>query len=764
MKKQFFISILIFIGIQAITVIGLYQFMEQEQNNLFHERQKDHEQQYKATVLTYRRLAEFAFNRDFNLPEVLTIVARARSAEPREQNRLRNELYNRLLPVYNHLRTAGFRQVHFHFADGTSFLRMHLPKEFGDQLTTIRPSVARVIQSGQPVEGYEMGRHWHAYRFIFPLFAGNHFIGSVEISAPLYALLANLMDAFPSQTRFVVRRQMAEQHLNREALEKHYRPSALGENFLEERTGEQNTVFPSNDSGNGERIDTATIDKINGQLRGRHNEWLQNLNRPFSLPLRKNGTTILTTLLPIDDISGQTAGYLVLHERCPYYDTLQHRYTLGWFIITVFSLLLLLMHSRYAYTQSGRIAFQKQLIDSIPTPVVVRNTDNTIVEANNSFTTLLATDRHSLLRPDQPLRDRLEMFFQANRPGEQPRKSGHFFEQQFYDGNGTCRDLVVHETPFIVHNREAGWINAIFDVTDLKKMQRELEESHAELDQIFNTAADGIRVIDKNGITVRANSTFAEMVGLPVEEIIGQPCHVVFPGSTCTTGQCTMEQIKKGRKIVREEAEKKRPDGKVLTCLTVARPFVNPKGQFMGIIEDFRDISERKHLEQQLQTLSVTDELTGLNNRRGFMTLAAQQLQCIKRSGNEAFLLFADLDNMKRINDTLGHEAGDRALQTTARILQATVRKSDVVARMGGDEFAILLGTNPAEASEEVILRRLNEELARVNKERPQEEQIAISFGIVRAEPGTTLDKLLNLADKKMYAVKKQRKAGGTST
>ena len=764
MKKQLFISILIFLGIQAITVIGLYQFMGQEKDNLLHERQEDLEQHYRATILTYRRLAEFAFSQHFALPEVITLVARAETAGPREQNRLRNELYDRLLPVYTQLCISGFRQVHFHFADGTSFLRMHLPREFGDQVTTVRPSVARVIERGQPVEGYEMGRHWHAFRFIFPLFAGNHFIGSVEISAPLYALLANLMEALPSRTRFVVRKQMAEKHLNSDALDKHYRPSPIGENFLEERTEEQATVFLRHESDDGERIDTTTMADINAQLRSRYHERLQDLSSPFSLALREKGTTILTTLLPIADVSGQPAGYLIFYEWLPYIDTLEHRYILGWIIITVFSLLLLLMHSSYAYALSGRITFQHQLIDSIPTPIVVRKTDNTIVEANSSFTTLLATDRRSLFRPDQPLRGRLEMIFQADQHGKQQEKTCCFFEQQFDDEHGVCRDLVVHETPFRIHSKEAGWINAIFDVTALKKMQRELEESHAELDQIFNTAADGIRLVDLNGIIIRANATFADMVGLPLEEIVGRPCYSIFSGPACSNGQCLIQLIKRGRKIIREEMEKKRPDGKILTCLTVAKPFTNSKGKLIGIIEDFRDISERKDLEHQLQILSVTDELTGLNNRRGFMTLAAVQLQCIKRSGNEAFLLFADLDNLKRINDTLGHDAGDWALQTTARILRATVRESDIVARMGGDEFAGLFCTNPEEASGEVILRRLNAELARVNKTRPPGEQIAISFGLVRAGPDTTLEELLILADKKMYAVKKQRKAGVTQT
>ena len=220
-----------------------------------------------------------------------------------------------------------------------------------------------------------------------------------------------------------------------------------------------------------------------------------------------------------------------------------------------------------------------------------------------------------------------------------------------------------------------------------------------------------------------------------------------------------MAQIDKGIEIVQEEAEKKLPDGRNISCIVVATPFYDCDGNRIGIIEDFRDISERKRMERQLQDMAVTDELTGLNNRRGFMALASQQLQYIKRSNSEAFLLFADLDNMKTINDTLGHKAGDLALQATAEMLRAVVRKADIVSRMGGDEFAALMGTNPAEASEEAVLRRLDVELVKVNQERPPNEQVSISFGLVRATKETTLQQLLSMADAKMYAVKKERRA-----
>jgi len=635
MNKQRLISILLFLLLQTVTIVGLQLFKAQEENNLIHERQEDLEQQYRASTLAYRRLADLAFEQHFGQPEVSALVARAKAAKPEERNRLRMVLYNRLLPAYKNLQKMGFRQIHFHFNDGTSFLRMHLPTLFGDQLRTIRPSVARIMESGKPLQGYEVGRHRHAYRFIFPLLTDNQYSGSVEISMPFSTLLANLMDTFPSQVRFVVRRQVAAQYLDNDALQRHYQTSSLSREFLEERPDKQTTPLSSSSTDRKSLSNETIMATINPRL-STQSTHMSELSQPLSLPLLLNRTTVLTTLLPVADIAGQWAGILIFYERFHYLDILRQRYILGWFTVTVFSLLLLLLH-----------------------------------------------DRSSL----------------------------------------------------------------------------KIKKSHAELNQIFNGAADGIRVIDLNGTIIRANATFAELVGLPMEEIIGRPCRAILPGESCKNKKCPRKRINKAEQTILEEAEKILPDGKRITCLMMAKSYTDHKGNLIGIIENFRDISDRKQLELRLQTLSVTDELTGLNNRRGFMTLAAQQLQNIKRSDNEAFLLFADLDNMKNINDTQGHDAGDRVLQVTARILRATVRESDIVARMGGDEFAVLLGTNPLESSEKVILKRLNMELVKANKGQPQEEQIAISFGLVRATAETTLEELLILADKKMYATKQQRKS-----
>jgi two-component system cell cycle response regulator len=165
-------------------------------------------------------------------------------------------------------------------------------------------------------------------------------------------------------------------------------------------------------------------------------------------------------------------------------------------------------------------------------------------------------------------------------------------------------------------------------------------------------------------------------------------------------------------------------------------------------------------LQDHLRELSITDELTGLANRRGFFAFAQQQLKQTRRTGERLVLLYADLDNLKALNDSEGHLAGDRALAETARIFRETFRDSDIIARMGGDEFAVILINVPDEGVA-AAQNRLQKRLDAYNSRREVTGHLAISTGLSVFDPAKpcSLDELLREADARMY-YEKQRKKG----
>lgn len=166
---------------------------------------------------------------------------------------------------------------------------------------------------------------------------------------------------------------------------------------------------------------------------------------------------------------------------------------------------------------------------------------------------------------------------------------------------------------------------------------------------------------------------------------------------------------------------------------------------------------ERQHKEKELKNISLIDELTGLQNRRGFLVLADQQLKLAFRLKKYAALVFIDLDGLKTINDAHGHPEGDQALKETSRILKRTFRDSDVLARLGGDEFAVLT-TLDSEGSTTLLLERL-EESARTSSYHYR-FRLSLSYGVAffDYENPCSLEDLIAEADRMMYRNKRKNK------
>lgn len=172
-----------------------------------------------------------------------------------------------------------------------------------------------------------------------------------------------------------------------------------------------------------------------------------------------------------------------------------------------------------------------------------------------------------------------------------------------------------------------------------------------------------------------------------------------------------------------------------------------------------KNIGERDRAEEMLRLLSLTDELTGLYNRRGFSTLSEQQFRIASRDRKPLLLVSADVDGLKDINDTFGHTEGDLALSETATILKECVRKSDIVARIGGDEFVLLLTGGDEGFDTQTLIDRIQKLIEKHNGKRNHGWKILLSIGFARRshDSGQSLDDLIVQADKMMYEQKKKK-------
>jgi len=286
------------------------------------------------------------------------------------------------------------------------------------------------------------------------------------------------------------------------------------------------------------------------------------------------------------------------------------------------------------------------------------------------------------------------------------------------------------------------------------RLFEETERLKAFNESIVRGMTESIVVEDVEGYLTYVNPAMTAMLGYSPLELLGQHWTILVPPDQQAIVQGADERRKRGESG-RYELQLIHKDGTQVPVLVSGSPWFE-EGRFAGTLAVLTDITMRKQMEETLRALALVDDLTGLYNRRGFFTLGQQQLKTADRAKMRMALLFADFDGLKQINDALGHSEGDRALSETADVLRETFRESDIIARIGGDEFVVLaIETNGAPA--EIIATRLQENLEAINAREGRRYKLSLSMGIAHYDPARpcSIDDLLAQADRAMYEQKR---------
>jgi diguanylate cyclase (GGDEF)-like protein/PAS domain S-box-containing protein len=296
---------------------------------------------------------------------------------------------------------------------------------------------------------------------------------------------------------------------------------------------------------------------------------------------------------------------------------------------------------------------------------------------------------------------------------------------------------------------------------DVEKTEKSLRKSEGRFRGLVEKAAVGVAEIVMNtGRFLMVNSRLCEMMGRTEEEMLNTTFLAITHPEDLHLHEEKTQMMLAGE-IGHYNLEKRyiRKDKEIVWVNLTVSPLWKPgeaPGRNMVVVED---ITERKRMEVEIIALVVTDQLTGLHNRRGFLSLAGQQLKLAKRNKSGMLLFFADLDGLKWINDTLGHEEGDRAIIEAATVLKESFRVSDIVARLGGDEYAVLAfyitGANSG-----IITDRLQSLIDRRNRQENRKYKLSISVGCSYYDPENpcSIDELMATADKLMYEHKQNKK------
>lgn len=276
-------------------------------------------------------------------------------------------------------------------------------------------------------------------------------------------------------------------------------------------------------------------------------------------------------------------------------------------------------------------------------------------------------------------------------------------------------------------------------------------------DVSFDSAVIGKAIVDVTGHCVRVNAPFAEMLGYHQAELIGMHfAEFTFPADIDADLHLFGAVMRGEREGYQLEKRYVRADGQVIDVLLSAICVRDEAGSPLQFISEVVDLTERNQARRDLQDanarlrmLVVTDHLTGLYNRRGF-----EETMATIPGGQPLGVLLIDLDDFKTINDRLGHSAGDAALLEVARRLRPQVRAGDLIARVGGDEFAILLTDADCDLAT-VVARRVVRALRGTCEVGGGIVRIGASVGVSCAGGGTDRGDLVRQADAALYAAKR---------
>ena len=398
----------------------------------------------------------------------------------------RDRLYTDALPVFEALKKLfpEFSNMHFHLADGHSFLRMHRPHEFGDDLTSKRPMIAQMHLDHEPKDGYEVGAHGLYYRIAEPILVDGHYIGAMELGFQPQVLLHDIESILGVEVGLFL-------------------PTAIESKntFASPRF----TVFNCQNTP----VFGAIIDPNKDLATPQVIKW-------------NNRSYLFYRASVIQDFRGQTAGYLIIAQDIEKQINAQRRFVLSSCLITF-----ILVIAAY---------------------MVLHLTFGLMIQ--------------KILSLNQSLEEKVRI------------------------------------------RTKALWAS--------KKIT---ENAMTQLQQIFNTAAGGMRVLDKDFRTIKINQTFEKIVDLNEEDIIGTYCYETFCGELCHTEKCTLKQILNGAERIELKIKKQRRDGSEIPCLLTATPFRSPDGELQGIIEDFKDITSIENLlNQQKINIELAQRVLSLVN------------------------------------------------------------------------------------------------------------------------------------------------------
>lgn len=713
---------------------------------------------YQATASMHQMGLETRLRADVLTPEVLALWASASRAMPEEVPLWRGRLYRLMAQPYQRMRSEGLRQVQFHWSDGRSLLRMHSPSFSNDPLFDVRASVRQANKRNTAVHGFEGGRVLPAFRHVYPVWHQGQHLGSVEMSVPFEQLHQEMMRLLPGTDMQLLLDKRISVDMVAPQYRSHFVPSGLSDTYVRENPGISQVTRQFMASIQATELSAwlASQPALRAGLSSQAS---------FTLPLLYQDHGMVASFHAIDDVEGRHAGYVVAYTPMPQLAQMwQAKRQQAW--VGAVGVLLLGAAMLVLRRQRHRLQREKQRLSVITEQMAdglyVMDATGRALYVNQAACRVLGYSEqelrgkeihrliHQHARNDQmPLQDC---------PVYQTTAHGQVYagEEWFCRKDGTVFEAEVRSTPLVYDGQRSPASVTLFrDVTQRKQADAQLRQAAS----VFEHVHEGICVTDAQGNVVDANAAYARITGYGRDEVLGRNLRMLNSGREAPGFYQAMWEAVLSQGHWRGEVWNRHKAGhEYAAALTVSaiRASDGSVSSYVGILAD---ITASKLHEAELERIALYDALTGVPNRRLLQTRLEDALGRAQRYGTRLALAYIDLDGFKAVNDTHGHDAGDRLLIEMCNRLSGCLRKTDTLARLGGDEFVLLLVDLKQDTEWQTVVRRVLDAVARPVIDGDNALQVSCSMGVtLYPDDDVGPDALMRHADQAMYRAKQAGK------
>lgn len=432
-------------------------------------------------------------------------------------------------------------------------------------------------------------------------------------------------------------------------------------------------------------------------------------------------------------------------------------------IASIFFLFLLFMiiviyleHRKTTKIKNELLAF-KYAVENSDNSIILTDKDQNIVYVNDNFEKITGYSKDDVLGKNPRMLNSgdtpLSIYKQLSNKLQQGQKWEGEFVNKKKDGSIFYEKASI--VPIFINNKLINYLAIKLDITKYVKQQESLELSAVA----FNNIQEGILVCDKNKKIVTLNSAFEEITGYQKLELIGKTPKVLQSGYHDKKFYNKMWTSIHEQGFWRGKIYDRRKDGEIIPIWLNISALKDGKGNHSRFIAVHTNLKEIIETQEKAEFLAYHDSLTGLPNRAKLEEDLTYSLAMAKRNKNSVFVLFIDLDRFKIINDTLGHQTGDELLKVLAQRLQRVLRDTDTVARMGGDEFIIVLDSNQTKKAAGYVCQRILDLIKEPITVKGHVLNTSASIGVsMYPEDGEDISTLIKNADAAMYYAKEKGK------